>query len=83
MKLVAWVGIAAAVLAVVAAAIVLVSLHRQAAESRKPATWGDVERIRELALSVDGRARWVAWLTVANAVLGFIGALMALADNAG
>lgn len=83
MKPVAWVGIAAAVLAVVAAVIILVSIHRQVAEARKPVTWGDVGRIRELALAVDGRARWVAWLTVANAVLGFLGALMQLSDNSG
>lgn len=83
MKPVAWVGIAAAVLAVVAAVIVLVSLRRQAAEARKLTSWDDVERIRELAFTVDGRARWVAWLTVANALVGFLGALMKLLESRG
>ncbi|MHC3391311.1 hypothetical protein ACLQ2E_17925 [Streptomyces lavendulocolor] len=73
-------GIAAAAAALVAGALALAGLRKQAVEASKPSTWGDIEQIRQLALAVDGRTRWVAWLTVINAVLSLLIAAAALTD---
>ncbi|MFF3060880.1 hypothetical protein [Streptomyces sp. NPDC057909] len=74
------VGIAAALAAGIAGALSLISLRRQAVDAEQPSTWNDVAEVRQLALSVDGRARWVGWLTMLNAVLGLLLACVVLLD---
>jgi hypothetical protein len=74
------VGIAAALAAVAVAVLGLISLREQAREAKRPATWDDVARIRELVLGVDRRAAWVAWLTTVNALLGLLVAAAVLMD---
>ncbi|MET7643033.1 hypothetical protein ABZS83_05190 [Streptomyces sp. NPDC005426] len=74
------VGIAAALAAGIAGALSLISLRRQSAEAEKPSTWDDVAQVRKLVHAVDGRARWVGWLTMLNAVLGLLLACVVLLE---
>ncbi|GAA2985206.1 hypothetical protein [Streptomyces fulvorobeus] len=78
---IAIVGIAAAVAAGVAGVLALISLRRQGVEAEQASTWSDIENVRKLALSVDARARWVAWMTMLNALLGLLLACAVLLEK--
>ncbi|MFG2670503.1 hypothetical protein [Streptomyces sp. NPDC048445] len=75
------IGIVAAVAAGVAGVLSLISLRKRAVDAERPSSWADVEQVRKLALSVDGRAKLVGWLTLLNAVLGLLLACAVLLDR--
>ncbi|GGY81244.1 hypothetical protein CP967_08580 [Streptomyces nitrosporeus] len=74
-------AIAAAAATAVGGVLALLSLRKQASEADQAPTWGDVEQIRKLALGVDNRMRWVAWLTLVNALLSFVLAFTMLQND--
>jgi hypothetical protein len=72
-------SIVAAAVTLACSLISLRILRDEREEARKPSTWEDVQRIRELLFAVDKRANLVAWLTVGSAVLTLAAALLVLA----
>ncbi|MCP9209297.1 hypothetical protein [Streptomyces cucumeris] len=77
MKVTILIAIVAALIALVAAVLGVLSVRDQRREAARPSTWNDVAEVRKLALGVDKRTQWIAWLTLVNALVSAALALKA------